>query len=113
MNKIGLGGALLIWTGFLWPFVITAIFIVTLGHRLAKRARYFAQSVIGGYAIIFLTPIDVMVDWLFPVPDIEIAQMNSEERRNIMRRVTVGLITLAILPPAVSVVLLKWHWKGR
>lgn len=43
--------ALFIWLGFLWPLIITSIYLITNKQQISSKGKYFLLSTFGGYAL--------------------------------------------------------------
>jgi hypothetical protein len=50
---VGWGGVIFIWIGFLWPVIVTSLFML-LKSSAVKKGSKFILSVAGGYAAMFV-----------------------------------------------------------
>lgn len=75
MSGCGTGCILLLWTLFLWPFIVAFGYLLLKGKQIISKGKFFLLSLLIGYALII--GVNVLMNYLKESTDITELFLNS------------------------------------
>lgn len=104
---VGWGGVAFIWTGFLWPVLVTVVYVIWKRAAILRKGLFFVASVVAGYLAMLMGSLlsYILVRSVISIEDLERGDIPNENLIHVF--VVLGALLYFMLP------VLSTHFLSR